>query len=94
MRKNLPSVDHNKDVKCYAHCLLELEGTITNGKFNADNAYKRLDNAPAELHDLLKSSVDRCKNVGDGIKDPCDYSYAILKCAYEGVPEKFINTFN
>lgn len=53
-----------------------------------------IDSVPDELRPLYKLSIDRCKNIIDGIKDPCDSAYAFEKCCYEGAPEKFINTFD
>ncbi|EDV98275.1 general odorant-binding protein 56h [Drosophila grimshawi] len=73
----------NENIKCYTKCLMEKQGHMVNGQFQADAMMATLRNVP-QLKDKLaeiSSGVDACKAIG-GTND-CDKAFKISMCLKE-----------
>ncbi|XP_019528846.3 general odorant-binding protein 72 [Aedes albopictus] len=80
----------NKDLKCYANCVLEMMQAMRKGKVNADGAIKQVDLLiPVEIGEPTKKAFDICRNSADGIKNNCEAAWALVKCLHQNNPKYF-----
>ncbi|EAT48980.1 AAEL000073-PA [Aedes aegypti] len=80
----------NKDLKCYANCVLEMMQAMRKGKVNADSAIKQVDLLiPPEIGEPTKKAFDMCRNSADGIKNNCEAAWALVKCLHQKNPKYF-----
>lgn len=57
-------------------------------KLNYDAAIKQIDTMmPEEMKEPNKRALEACKNAVNGIKDPCEAGYTILKCIVKENPD-------
>ncbi|XP_016941860.3 general odorant-binding protein 56h [Drosophila suzukii] len=71
------------NLKCYTKCLMEKQGHLTNGQFNAQALLDTLKNIP-QIQDRLEeisSGVNACKDI-KGTND-CDTAFKVTMCLKE-----------
>ncbi|XP_050071522.1 general odorant-binding protein 72-like [Anopheles maculipalpis] len=79
-----------KELKCYANCVLEMMQAMKKGKIVADSAIKQIDLLiPTEIAVPTMKAFDGCRDSANGIKNPCDAAYALLKCLHAKNPKYF-----
>ncbi|XP_060657585.1 general odorant-binding protein 56h [Drosophila sulfurigaster albostrigata] len=73
----------NENLKCYTKCLMEKQGHMVNGQFNADALLNTLRNVPQmkDKMDEITSGVNACKDL-KGTND-CDTAFKITMCLKE-----------
>uniref|UniRef100_A0AAG5CRD4 Uncharacterized protein n=1 Tax=Anopheles atroparvus TaxID=41427 RepID=A0AAG5CRD4_ANOAO len=77
----------NKDLKCYANCVLEMMQAMKKGKITADNAIKQIELLiPSGIAEPTVRAFSLCPN---DIKNPCEAAYALLKCLHANNPKYF-----
>uniref|UniRef100_A0A182NL38 Uncharacterized protein n=1 Tax=Anopheles dirus TaxID=7168 RepID=A0A182NL38_9DIPT len=79
-----------KELKCYAHCVLEMMQAMKKGKIIADSAIKQVDLLiPTEIAAPTMKAFDLCRDAANGIKNPCDAAFALVKCLHANNPKYF-----
>ncbi|XP_064536535.1 general odorant-binding protein 56h [Drosophila montana] len=73
----------NENLKCYAKCLMEKQGHLVNGQFNADALLNSLKDVPQMKDKMseISSGVNACRNI-KGTND-CDTAFKISMCLKE-----------
>ncbi|XP_068145257.1 general odorant-binding protein 56h [Drosophila tropicalis] len=72
-----------ENLKCYAKCLMEKQGHMANGQFDAQALLNTLKNVPQmkDNMDEITSGVNACKDI-KGSND-CDTAFKITMCLKE-----------
>lgn len=73
----------NENLKCYTKCLMEKQGHMTNGQFNADALVATLRDIP-QMRDKMEeitSGINACKDI-KGTND-CDTAFKVTMCLKE-----------
>ncbi|KAH8258032.1 hypothetical protein KR038_004862 [Drosophila bunnanda] len=72
-----------ENLKCYTKCLMEKQGHLVNGQFNAQALLDTLKNVPQmkDKMDEITSGVNACKDM-KGTND-CDTAFKITMCLKE-----------
>lgn len=73
----------NENLKCYTKCLMEKQGHLTNGQFNADALVATLRDIP-QMRDKMEeitSGINACKDI-KGTND-CDTAFKVTMCLKE-----------
>ncbi|XP_059620944.1 general odorant-binding protein 72-like [Phlebotomus argentipes] len=74
----------DKNSKCYVNCILENMQAMKRGKFQYEATIKQSEiMLPDDIKGPTVAAFKACKNAPDGIKDPCDASYALLTCLHK-----------
>ncbi|XP_058119667.1 general odorant-binding protein 72-like [Anopheles ziemanni] len=80
----------SKDLKCYANCVLEMMQAMKKGKVTADSAIKQIELLiPSDIAEPTVSAFRLCRDAANGIKNPCEAAYALLKCIHANNPKYF-----
>nr|ABW78091.1 odorant-binding protein 56h [Drosophila melanogaster] len=72
-----------ENLKCYTKCLMEKQGHLTNGQFNAQAMLDTLKNVPQikDKMDEISSGVNACKDI-KGTND-CHTAFKVTMCLKE-----------
>ncbi|XP_034650883.1 general odorant-binding protein 56h [Drosophila subobscura] len=72
-----------ENLKCYTKCLMEKQGHLVNGQFNAQALLDTLKNVPQikDKMDEITSGVNACKDI-KGTND-CDTAFKVTMCLKE-----------
>uniref|UniRef100_A0A1L8DPK2 Proteinral odorant-binding protein 72 n=2 Tax=Nyssomyia neivai TaxID=330878 RepID=A0A1L8DPK2_9DIPT len=74
----------NRDLKCYANCMLEMTQTVSRGRINYQVTIRQIDLFfPEEMKESAKKTVNECRGSMKGIKDYCEASYNYIQCMYK-----------
>ncbi|TDG53181.1 hypothetical protein AWZ03_000724 [Drosophila navojoa] len=73
----------NENLKCYSKCLMEKQGHLVNGQFNAEALLNTLKNVPQMKDKMteITSGVNACKDM-KGTND-CDTAFKVFMCLKE-----------
>ncbi|EDV36851.1 Odorant-binding protein 56h [Drosophila ananassae] len=73
----------SQNLQCYTKCLMEKQGHLTNGQFNAQALINTLKDVPqfADKMDEITSGVNACKDI-KGTND-CDTAFKVTMCLKE-----------
>ncbi|XP_055678340.1 general odorant-binding protein 72-like [Lutzomyia longipalpis] len=81
---NKGNFPEDRELKCYANCMLEATGTVSRGRINYRMTIQQIDLFfPEEMKDPAKKTVDACRGSVKGFKDYCDASYSYVQCMYK-----------
>ncbi|XP_030378718.1 general odorant-binding protein 56h [Scaptodrosophila lebanonensis] len=72
-----------ENLKCYAKCLMEKQGHMANGQFNAQALLDTLKKVPQmkDNIDEITSGVEACKNIKG--TNECDTAFKVTMCLKE-----------
>ncbi|GAB0089731.1 General odorant-binding protein 72 [Sergentomyia squamirostris] len=80
-----------KSIKCYVNCVLEMGQTMKRGKLNLKQTIQQINQfTPEDQREKAISATNMCKDAPNGIRDPCEASYAFLKCSKQHHPDGMI----
>ncbi|KAH8279233.1 hypothetical protein KR026_004561, partial [Drosophila bipectinata] len=73
----------SQNLQCYTKCLMEKQGHLVNGQFNAQALINTLKEVPqfADKMDEITSGVNACKDI-KGTND-CDTAFKVTMCLKE-----------
>uniref|UniRef100_A0A1B0CD49 Uncharacterized protein n=1 Tax=Lutzomyia longipalpis TaxID=7200 RepID=A0A1B0CD49_LUTLO len=80
----------DKNSKCYVNCILENMQSMKRGKFQFEATKKQAEILlPDDMKEATIKAMVACKGATDGIKDPCEAAYSLLKCLHSNHEDFF-----